>query len=66
MCRMCLLLLSCQCGLSQGPEVKEPECCCCWYEKKYRDMSKEESVACVIKIAKMNKVWDKVRFDDVC
>ena len=38
------------------------ESVCCLYETKTSDACQEEGVPCVVKLTKMNKILDKVKY----
>ena len=48
------------CLCQNCPEVPEEHCECCLTEAKNKKMCEKEGADCVMKVAKMALVWDKV------
>ena len=48
------------CGCGKCPAVPIEECKCCCNDAKVLEDCSKDGVQCIIKLAKMAKVWDKV------
>ena len=49
------------CDCENCPAVPDENSKCCQHEGKVKEMCSVDKAGCIIRVAKMNLVWDKVR-----